>query len=122
RIDTELHGRAGAGGDHVEGFLAEHVEDWFALVVHFLVAAHEDDELSLLGLRRATGDRGVKDRDVGGEGRFVHLFGGAGGDGAHLDEDRARSRRRERTVGPEHHVCQRRVVGYTRQYHVDLGS
>src|SRR2546426_9207907 len=56
RVDTQLHGRAGAAGPEIERLAAQHGEDRLALLVDILLAPHEDHELPLLRLQRAAGD------------------------------------------------------------------
>src|SRR2546427_10819360 len=50
RVDTQLHGRAGAAGPEIERLAAQHGEGRLALLVDILLAPHKDHELSLLRL------------------------------------------------------------------------
>src|SRR3989475_12143975 len=88
RVDTQLHGRAGAAGPEIERLAAQHGEDRLALLVDILLAPHEDHELPLLRLQRAAGDGRVEHRDALVPTRFVQSARRAGAHGAHVDKRR----------------------------------
>ena len=79
-------------------------EDRLASLVHILLAPHEDHELSLLRLHRASRDGSVEHGDVLAPSCFVHPARRAWAHGAHVDNRRPGASTRQNSVGPVHHL------------------
>jgi hypothetical protein len=101
---------------------AEDLEDRAgALDVRGLTADH-DRERAVAGADVAAGDRRVEEGDAAGARLRGQLAGERGGDGAHVDDQGARRRRRDRALGPAEDRAHDGVVLQDRDQDLGLGG